>query len=153
MVDNNHVLDNRKAIYDVGAILKASGTVATTNMVGESPLGTDIYFDTGGGFTRGNMVIRIATMPNILASTKFILRLQGGMNTGFTTICDLNITELGDATQISATTDKGVAGNVLVVPFSNMFADTVYRYLRHEFDFSGTIGTGMAYEVYLSSLN
>lgn len=144
-----YTLHNRQRTYDTLTVLKAIGTVATA-MVGENPLGTDTYYDTGGGFTEGNVVIRISTVPKLLASTYFTLRLQGGMNTSFSTIIDLQVIELGDATQISSGIDRGAAGEVIVAPFNNMYNDIIFRYLRHYITCGGTSGTGLAYEVFLT---
>jgi hypothetical protein len=130
--------------------LKAKGTVATS-MVGEDPVGTDKYYDTGGGHTKGDVVINVYAVPNILASTKFTMRLQGSKNSSFTTINDLVITELGDSTQISGGSD--LTTGRYIVPFSNAFDGVCYRYLRHYITLGGTCGTGIQYECYLSNLN
>jgi len=139
----------RGRVVDDLLVLKAKGTVATS-MVGENPIGTDKYYDTGGGRTRGDVVINVYAVPNILASTKFTMRLQGGKNSAFSTLNDLQILELGDATQISGGSDLGVGRYIL--PFSNDLDGTVYRYLRHYITCSGTCGTGIQYECYLSKI-
>lgn len=130
-------------------VLKAKGTVATS-MVGEDPIGTDKYYDTGGGRTRGDMVINVYAVPNILASTKFTMRLQGGKNSAFSTLNDLVILELGDSTQISGGSD--LTTGRYIVPFTNDLDDTVYRYLRHYITCGGTCGTGIQYECYLAKI-
>lgn len=142
-------LSARGRLVDDLLVLKAKGTVATS-MVGEDPVGTDKYYDTGGGRTRGDVVINVYAVPNILASTKFTMRLQGGENTSFSTINDLQIIELGDATQISGGSDLTTGRYIL--PFTNDFDGTVYRYLRHYITCGGTCGTGIQYEVYLSKM-
>jgi len=139
----------RGRIVDDLLILKAKGTVAST-MIGEDPVGTDKYYDTGGGRTSGDMVAHVYGTPNILASTKFTLRLQGSKNAAFSTINDLQILEIGDSTQISGGSDLTTGKYIL--PFSNDLDGTVYRYLRHYLTAGGTCGTGMQYEVYLSKL-
>jgi hypothetical protein len=130
-------------------VLKAKGTVATS-MVGESPVGTDKTFDTGGGRTRGDMIIDVYATPAILASTKFVMRQQGGKNSSFSTLTDLVITELGDATQI--TSDVDLTTGRYIVPFSNDFDDTIYRYLRHYISCVGTCGTGIQYDCYIGKI-
>ena len=142
--------DARGRILDDLLILKAKGTVATS-MVGEDPVGTDKYYDTGGGHTKGDVVVQVYAVPNILASTKITMRLQGGRNSSFSTINDLQILELGDSTQISGGSDLTTGRYVL--PFSNDLDGTVYRYLRHYITCGGTCGTGIQYECYLSNLN
>ena len=139
----------RGRVVDDLLVLKAKGTVATS-MVGEDPIGTDKSYDTGGGRTRGDVVINVYAVPNILASTKFTMRLQGGKNSSFSTINDLQILEIGDATQISGGSDLTTGRYIL--PFSNDLDGTVYRYLRHYLTIGGTVGTGIQYECYLSEL-
>lgn len=142
--------DARGRILDDLLILKAKGTVATS-MVGEDPVGTDKYYDTGGGHTKGDVVVQVYAVPAILASTKWTMRLQGGKNSSFSTINDLQILEIGDSTQISGGSD--LTTGRYIIPFSNELDGTVYRYLRHYITCGGTCGTGIQYECYLSNLN
>ena len=93
MANNTFTVDGRTRLVDDLLVLKAKGTVATS-MVGESPVGTDKTFDTGGGRTAGNIVLLVYAVPNILASTKMTFRLQGGKNTSFSTLTDLHIMAL-----------------------------------------------------------
>ena len=148
----------RGKLVDDLLVLKAKGTVATS-MVGEDPVGTDTYYDTGGGRTRGDVVINVYSMSYIYPSTKVAMRLQGSRNSSFTTGYDLQILELGASellggiTSNLATADIGVGRYVL--PFSNDLDGTVYRYLRHYINLAGTVGTangGIQYEVYLSKI-
>ena len=147
MANNTFQVDGRTRLVDDLLVLKAKGTVATS-MVGESPVGTDKTLDTGGGRTSGNIVLLVYAVPNILASTKMTFRLQGSKNTSFSTMTDLNIIELGDSTQISASAD--MTTGKYIVPFSNEFDGTVYRYLRHYLTIGGTCGTGVQYEYFLT---
>jgi len=150
MATHEFLRSARGRLVDDLLVLKAKGTVATS-MVGEDPVGTDKYYDTGGGRTRGDMVINVYAVPAILASTKFTMRLQGGKNTSFSTLTDLAIVELGDSTQITAGVDATTGR--YVVPFTNDFDETVYRYLRHYITCGGTCGTGIQYECYLSKMS
>jgi hypothetical protein len=149
MTTHEFVRSARGRLVDDLLVLKAKGTVATT-MVGEDPVGTDKSYDTGGGRTRGDFAINVYATPNILASTKLTFRLQGGRNSSFSTLTDLAIVELGDSTQISSGSDMTTGR--YVVPFSNDFDGTVYRYLRHYLTCGGTCGTGVQYEAYISKL-
>lgn len=145
---------SRGRIVDDLLVLKAKGTVATS-MIGEDPVGTDTYVDTGGGATRGDVVYNIYSVPNILASTKITLRLQGSKNSSFTTGYDLQIFELGDKSQLTTTTSLATAdlgAGRYILPFTNELDGTVYRYLRHYITCGGTCGTGVQYECYLSKL-
>jgi len=149
--DKEFLRSARGRLVDDLLVLKAKGTVATS-MVGEDPLGTDTYYDTGGGRTRGDVVYNVYTVnASILPSVKYVLRLQGSKNSSFSTIVDLSIIELGDATQLSGASDMTTGR--YIVPFTNDFDDVVYRYLRHYITLSGTVGaTGMEYECYLSKI-
>lgn len=149
MATHEFLKSARGRLVDDLLVLKAKGTVATS-MVGEDPVGTDKYFDTGGGRTRGDAIINVYAVPNILASTKFTMRIQGGKNTSFSTLVDLAIVELGDSTQITSAVD--LTTGRYIVPFSNDFDDTVYRYIRHYITCGGTCGTGIQYECYVSKM-
>ncbi len=154
MATHEFLRSSRGRMKDSLLVLKAKGTVATS-MVGESPLGTDKYIDTGGGRTRGDMVINVYDFSHsTLATSKLItFRLQGSKNTSFTTGCDLVITEIGKANMLtgasSLATDNLLEGRY-VIPFSNDFDGTAYRYLRHYV----TLGTnsGLQYDCYLSKI-
>ena len=156
MANNEFLIDGRSKTYDTLSVLKAKGTVATGSMVGESPLGTDIYFDTGGGRTKGDMVLvvyGVGSSVTAATASKLTFKLQGSKNSSFSTMVDLQIIELGDATLLSGSADLGA--DKYIVPFSNSFGDTVYRYLQHTLVISGmtTLGTGTQYEVFLSNLH
>ena len=138
----------RGRIVDDLLVLKAKGTVATS-MVGEDPVGTDKYVDTGGGRTRGDVVINTYGCPSMYPNTVITYRLQGSKNSSFSTMVDLQIIETGDALQISGESDINTGRYIL--PFSNDFNGTIYRYLRHYITLA-SVGTGVQYEVYLSKL-
>jgi hypothetical protein len=139
----------RGKIYDDLLVLKAKGTVATS-MVGEDPVGTDKYYDTGGGRTRGDMVYNIYGASYVSGGTKITLRLQGGKQAAFSTINDLQIVEIGDSTQISGGSD--LATGRYILPFTNDLDGTVYRYLRHYVTMASS-GTGWQYEAYMSNIS
>ena len=147
----------RGRLVDDLLILKAKGTVATS-MVGESPVGTDKYYDTGGGRTRGDLVVNMYSMGSLTVTTKATMRLQGSKNSSFTSGVDLVIFDIGAAnarnmgkgsTLATDTTDVGR----YIVPFTNDFGATVYRYLRHYVTLDLNTGaTGVQYEAYLSDI-
>ena len=147
----------RGRIVDDLLMLKAKGTVATS-MVGEDPVGTDTYYDTGGGRTRGDVVINMYSAGSVTPSTLITMRLQGSKNSSFTTGVDLVINEIGSANARNkgkgstlATEYSGVGR--YIVPFTNDFDGTVYRYLRHYISLDLNTGaTGVQYEVYLSNI-
>ena len=146
----------RGRVVDDLLVLKAKGTVATS-MVGEDPLGTDTYYDTGGGRTRGDVVINVYAIGSTLATnTLFALRLQGSKNSAFTTGCDLVVTELGKANMLTG--NSSLATNTVfgtgryIVPFTNDFDGTVYRYLRHYVtvacSYKSSVGTSTVTTIY-----
>ena len=146
----------RGKLVDDLLVLKAKGTVATS-MVGENPIGTDTYYDTGGGRTRGDMVINMYSTCSYNATTgKIELCLEGSKNSSFTTGCTLAVVELGGPAAINR--NRGTLSTVAfgagryIVPFTNDFDGTVYRYLRH-YAGLGSMGSGVQYEVYLSNIS
>jgi hypothetical protein len=145
MANNTFTINGRTRLVDDLTVLKAKGTVATS-MVGENPVGTDKTYD-AGGHTTGNAVLIVYAVPNILASTKMTFRLQGGLNSSFSTVVDLNIVELGDSTQVTGA-DKTTGKYIM--PFSTNFDGASYRYLRHYLTIGGTCGTGVQYEYFLT---
>lgn len=149
MATHEFLRSARGRLVDDLLVMKAKGTVASS-MVGEDSVGTDKSYDTGGGRTRGDIVLNIYAVPNILASTKFTMRLQGGKNSSFSTLEDLAIVELGDSTQITSDADKTTGR--YIVPFTNDLDETIYRYIRHYITCGGTCGTGLQYECYLSNI-
>ncbi len=149
----------RGRIMDDLLLLKAKGTVATS-MVGENPIGTDKYIDTGGGRTRGDVVYNVyAVGGSSLATGALItLRLQGSKNSSFTTGVDLVINEIGRANLLTGNSSLATAPGLMtgryIVPFTNDFDDTVYRYLRHYITVACTITTNrnVQYDCYLSDI-
>ena len=148
----------RGKIVDDLLVLKAKGTVATS-MVGQDPIGTNKYYDTGGGRTRGDVVANVYSAGSITPSTLIKLRLQGSKNSSFTTGCDLVIAEIGAANALNkgkgSTLATGAFGaGRYIIPFTNDFDGTVYRYLRHYISLDLNTGaTGVQYEIYLSKIS
>jgi len=151
----------RGRIMDDLLLLKAKGTVATS-MIGENPIGTDKYIDTGGGRTRGDVVYNVYNVgigATLGTSCLVTFRLQGSKNTSFTTGCDLVITELGKANMLTgnsslATTSLSTPSFLegrYIVPFTNDFNGTVYRYLRHYMSITGATSS-VQYDCYLSDI-
>ena len=147
----------RGRVVDSLLMLKAKGTVATS-MVGESPVGTDKYYDTGGGRTRGDFVVNMYSMCSFSATTgRAELCLQGSKNASFTTGCTLAVIELGGPAAINKNrgtlSTVSLAADRYMVPFTNDFGGIVYRYLRHYAGLnSGSFGSGVQYEAYLSDI-
>ena len=147
----------RGRVVDTLLILKAKGTVAT-GMVGEYPIGTDKYYDTGGGRTRGDMVINMYSMCSFTATTgRAELCLQGSKNASFTTGATLAVIELGGPLAINRNrgtlSTVSLAAGRYIVPFTNDFGGTVYRYLRHYAGMNGgSCGSGLQYDCYLADI-
>ena len=146
----------RGRVVDTLLMLKAKGTVATS-MVGEYPIGTDKYYDTGGGRTRGDMVVNMYSTGSLAATTKIELCLQGSKNSSFTTGVTLAIVELGGKNAINirrgSLATLGIGEGRYLVPFTNDFGGTVYRYLRHYVGLDlYSSATGVQYDCYLADI-
>jgi len=151
-------MGNRDKIYDNLLEMKSASAVVTASAAATVD-GTAKIFDTGGGFTRGNVVIDVdATTEALLAADGQVVRivLQGSNSATFAATAHdhVNLTALelginGVFTAGAQLTWDAAAGRY-VIPFTNLYADTLYRYLRVYHDFSGTWATGIAYTAYLS---
>jgi len=158
MADMRFLKSARGRVMDDVLLLKAKGTVATS-MVGENPIGTDKYYDTGGGRTRGDVVYNVYAIAGSLGTSSLItLRLQGSKNSSFTTGYDLVINELGKSNMLTGNSSlaTGVPLGVgrYTVPFTNDFGGTVYRYLRHYIstNFTVTTNRNLQYDYYLADI-
>ena len=162
MVDRTYHRIGRGAIVDDLLILKAKGTYATVNttvtvgaigqtpFVGENPIGTDKYVDVGNGHVRGDVVYNVYSVPTAtLATQHYVMRLQGGKNTSFSTLVDLCCFELGAASALSGGID--LQAGRYIIPFTNCIDGVTYRYIRHAISTRGGTAT-IQYECYLSKL-
>lgn len=140
------MLDNRKKLYDDLLILKDNYavTAAAAACVG----GVANYEDTGGGFTSGSFNVDLGTLGTAAGLTaNFGVILQGSLNSSFTTNVTLARVDFGQAdyigsapmtnatalaVQAATVAQYNIAASVgrYSVPFTNMYGDVVYRYLR-----------------------
>jgi hypothetical protein len=150
--------ENRGAIVDSLCILN-SYTCATlvANAAGKDDAGAAFVFDTGGGFTKANVVYDVAYMASHATHDAILIAIQGAAASTFTTCVELNSIRLGTA---AAGTAGRLGGNVgVAVPagryvqsVNNKFGDSVYRYMRAYIkSVGGTFGTGIKVGIMLTS--
>lgn len=117
---------------------------------GVNSSGTALSYDTGGGFTEGDVVIDIQVSREIVAASGFFARLylEGSLTSTFVTIVPLALLEFGEAYAIQASGAKLGVGRYFT-PFCNDFGGTLYRYLRMYHMLGGTSATGIQYRAFL----
>lgn len=174
------MLDNRRLMTDILSVLQdaAAATVTCNLIVGYHglavPVGaaagtaaTAAYFDTGGGFTEGKLVIDIedvelvaGEMVNNNDNQRARFSLQGSNTVGFATYCDLasmfwGVGDTGGGTAglfgINHATSDLFHDCRYILPFNNMYGTRVYRYLRVFLQYRGTWATGLSYKAFLSA--
>lgn len=132
--------------YDTETDLKAAGLVA-------SSAAGSIIVDLGVGHARGDLVLEVTALEIASNDETYTITLQGSPDSDFGTagnIQDLVSVNLA-AKEVKATSsDKDDTTGRLIVPFSNQFMDTNYRYVRLYTVVAGTITTGIDYSAYLS---
>ncbi len=174
------MLDNRTKLQDALSILNDSnfatigGALAAWASTGSHGIATTaataVWFDTGGGFTEGKLVIDIRRPSNIVAGVgenivpadnqkaRFIL--QGSTVTAFTTSQELasmfwgwNDLNAGGTVGLfglgQASPDFG-ANTRYIIPWNNQYGAKIYRYLRMWIQYRGTWATGLAYDAFLT---
>jgi hypothetical protein len=142
--------ENRSGIYDSLCLLNAP-TLATivANTAGRTAGGTATYFDTGGGFTEGRLVVDLSFAASAAASDGCELLLQGSNVSTFGTIVTLCKIGVGNGTRVVHT--SAVKTGRLIANWNNMFGSTVYRYLRIYARGLGTWATGIKYGAFLTN--
>ena len=132
--------------YDTETDLKAAGLVAA------SAAGS-IIVDLGTGEARGDLVLEVSALEIASNDESYTIVLQGSPDAAFGTagnIQDLVSVNLA-AKEVKATdSDKDDATGRVIVPFSNRFNGTNYRYVRIYTVVAGTVATGINYVAYLS---
>jgi len=144
-------------IFDSLAELKTASLVTTSAQATVD--GTAAYFDTGGGYTEGKLVLDVTACSSATTLDLFEIRLQGGTPTTFTTFVTLAKLQLGNVSSGSfyrlgaAAAGKDGSANVttgrFIIPWTNLFNGTVYRYLR-VYHAMFTPATGINYTAFLT---
>lgn len=152
-------MSNRDRIYDDLLEMKSASAVVSSSAAATVD-GTAKIHDTGGGFTEGFLVVDIDATTEVLAAAdaqEVRICLQGSNSATFAATEEdlINLAQisfgLGSSGSYSAAafTWDATAGRYLV-PFTNLMADSIYRYLRVYHNFAGTWATGIAYTAFLS---
>lgn len=150
-------MSNRDRIFDELLEMKTASAVVATSGAATVDGVVKIH-DTGGGFTEGYLVVDIEASTEVLSAVDeqcVRICLQGSNEAAFAAteedLINLAQMELGMNGNYSAAafTWDATAGRYLI-PFTNMMADTIYRYLRVYHNFAGTWATGIAYTAFLS---
>lgn len=143
------MLDNRKIIWDADCEMKDSYAVTASALASVDSVAK--IFDTGGGYTTGLLDIYVSAIDGTSSTGDILyeISLQGSASSTFgTPIVTLCTLELGGAAKNKAT--RNDAAGLYKLFWSNMFADTVYRYLRVYTTVTGTTGTGITYTAQLA---
>lgn len=141
-------LHSKNAIFDALCNLNDGGliTVSTEGKVDASA----VIFDTGGGRTLGNMVVDVAAIEVDTDDEIYDISLQGSSQSDFASdLADLMILELGYADVIESDVDRKELARY-IVPFTNVFGNVTFRYLRAYCKITGTIATGINYTAFLT---
>ena len=138
------MLDNRKIIWDAECEMKDSYAVTSSALASVDAVAK--IFDTGGGYTTGLVDIYVSAIDGTSSTGDILyeISLQGSASSTFATpIVTLATIELGGSSANKAT--RSDAAGLYKMFWSNMFSDTVYRYLRIYTTVTGTTGTGITY--------
>lgn len=135
-------------IYDSSLLMKDAGSVSGSAAATVSAVAK--VHDTGGGFTKGMLVIDATAVEVDSGDEMYTIALQGSDSATFAgDIVLLASVILGDAVPLVGNVDKG-AGRYFA-PFTNQYGDTVFRYLRVYTTVVGTvISGGVTYSAFLS---
>jgi len=125
----------------VGTITASAAGLATTG-------GSAAYFDTGGGYTKGQWIVDAHFVGSSASQAAMRLRLQGSTTTTFSTYVNLAAFDLGYLTRTLNNVAK-LSGRYHF-PFHNDFGGIMYRYLRVYMTKLGTLATGIDYASFLS---
>ena len=126
---------------DSGFTLKAAGLIAASAAVAT-------IADLGAGYVEGNVVIDVTALEIADNDELYDIVVQLSSDSDFGT--DTNIVEkcalslsAAEVKRTDANKDDIIGRHIL--PFNNLYATTVYRYLRIYTVVAGTIATGINY--------
>jgi len=145
----NHTA-NRQAIVDSLCILKNEDDSAKTASAAATNAGGAVAFDTGGGFTKFDWVVDVASCQTGATVSPWAIELQGSPSSSFgTPTVVLDQIQLGIAAQVNHT--RGQAAGHHKRPASNDFGGYLYRYIRCYHRAGATPGTtGLDYSSFLT---
>lgn len=142
-------LHSKNAIFDALCELHDGGLI-TVSAEGKVDA-VAVIFDTGGGRTMGNMVVDITALEVDSTDETYAISVQGSSQSDFSSdLADLVILSLGYADAIASDVNRGALGERYIVPWTNVFGDVTFRYLRAYCEIIGTIATGIDYTAFLT---
>ena len=148
------IVDDLLDLWSTGATLSPG-----RGAWGRDAAGAALTIDTGGGFTEGFMVVDVSTSvkaPAAASAPQFNLFLEGSNTAGgaFTTGVPLALLQFGRAgyaIKASPAFTASVLGTGRwLVPFTNDFGGSLYRYLRMYVTTGGTLKSGIQFSAFLS---
>lgn len=157
------MLDNRKVILDEAMLMADTGSADTAGDSAATVDGVAKVHDSGGGYMEGKLVIDIDTLTGagVTASNGSIsITLEGSTTSTFTTFVRLARLQIASVTASADTRDMSDAGTYAtastgryIIPFTNDFHGTVFRWLRLYNVYNGTCdatNNGIKYKAWLT---
>lgn len=136
--------------FDIENLLGDAVTITATAVAQVS--GVDRILNVGTGRLNGNLVLDVTALDVVSNDELYRFILQGSSDSAFASgIVDLAEIQLGANEVINADADS--EADRYVMPFTNVFGDTTYAYLRLRVVVSGTspsisYGAWLAKDVY-----
>ena len=133
-------------MYDSDLVFKAAGLIAASAAVAT-------VVDVGAAKVKGELVIDVTALEIATNDEIYEIVLQGTNTAAFATdtaIYDLITLRLGAAEVQTTDCNADNATGRYIVPFTNEFNGTNFRYLRLYTIVTGTIATGINYKAYAS---
>lgn len=158
------MLDSRGHGWDANLQLASSNTLATSSYATYGAA-TPKTIDLGGdGFTKGNLVIDVSAVGDAMVQASgtvydFILRgsnesvTAASFDSGYVALARFRLGVSFAAESIKDAGNKAIAtasAGRYVIPWTNRFKDTCYRYLRLRLIMGGTFTTGITYSAFLT---
>jgi len=154
----------RQKIFDALLEMKSSSTVKTSALATVN--GSVVTWDTGGGYTTAALVVDIVSLTEAIQATSnqgICIQVRGRASAassgvdGEVVLASLDlgyngVDAHGIGTRKNASVATPAAGDRYVLPFTNEYCDTIYRYINVRHTFDGTISTGINYTAFITKL-
>lgn len=139
-IERNYIVDTLLLLHD-GTIVAADGASTAT-------------LDLGTGEVRGDVVIDVSAVEVASGDELYnvVLELSNSAThaSGVVAAQAMAFGNVGVANTLLANASADTGTGRFVLPFSNVYAGTAYRYLRAYFQVQGTIATGIAAKMYVT---
>lgn len=142
MANNNHYT------FDGNLELKDAGLVAASAAAQVDS--ADKILDLGSAFMAGTVIVDASAIEVDSSNEKYEIEWQLSSDSDFGTAGNIRcagVLKLGDSSVNGSGADSGTGRYLL--PVTNEFAGTIYRYARLYTRIAGTIATGINYSAYL----